>query len=551
MESRLTHVALVVVGLWSFGLMLRPSCGQLLLKGPAQPQATGRGPIATPEAVLKKREAEDWAKVCAADAAEIAGLHAASTAAMKAGDANAVVAVQRWLQVVKGRLAQEKVQRPFLPFFQPAGPTAGLAAGVLQLELARNKAVAAAVAQWRQAQAAYGAAVVMADRREVAVLEARVKAAMKAGDASAVVAAMARLKQAQQQLQRGSPGAFGRPAFWGGSNGSHGNGSGAGGAGSGGGVSGSAGTASGGGSAAPRRDWPKMVQQANAPVAAGSVFAIGPALENDPHLLVGGRVTWHIGTGLGLALSGKQLAQWRRLRLEIRRHFRAIRQAAARRDAAEYRYQLQILEQANPNAPAWQVAWPIKHAEQIERAKVSRLAKKEEHADIKALDRCFRVPRLQVRLVGPKGVAVPTSGPIYGVILAAHVVARHPETPEFSLPSGVSVRMSAFGPMAALQFVPFPRAGTFLSNVPAMEIPAMPVGAEKVEHMTILYCGRYPHYKRSGGIAHRGHGYEFMMKNGSTLRVTAYTSGQSYYHAVWDGVAMPIAKNLVLKIKPQ
>ncbi len=79
----------------------------------------------------------------------------------------------------------------------------------------------------------------------------------------------------------------------------------------------------------------------------------------------------------------------------------------------------------------------------------------------------------------------------------------------------------------------------------------MAVGTEKVEHITILYCGRYPHYTGSGGVAHRSHGYEFIMKNGTTLHATTYTSGQSYYHAVWDGVAMPIAKNLVVKIKPQ
>ncbi len=559
MIHQLRPIVLATMSLTFCTLLLRPCRGQLLLGPATRPLVTRRGGTLAATANLNKRRIADWAKVYAADAAEAAALHAAVISAMKAGHANAVVAAHNQLKMVQARMAQEKAEPPFPFYFQPASPTFGLSPEVLGFEQARNKAVAAALAQWHQAQIEFNRAVEAADRQRIARLQDQVKAAMKAGHASAVVAAMAQLKQAQAQLQQvpsippGVPFSFSRPGNAPNGNGNGGNASGIdlGNGGSGGGGPESSNSSPNGPSAAPRRDWPKMVQQANKPVAAGSVFSLGAALQSDPHLLVGGRVTWHLGTGLGLALSPRQRLEWRRLRLAIRRHFRAIRLAAKRRETAEYRYQLGLLQAANPNATVWQVAWPVKHAEQIERAKVSRLAKKEEHADIKALAKCFRVARLHVRLVGLKGVAVPTSGPIYGVILAAQPVAIHPQTPEFSLPSGISLRAAALGPMAALQYVPLPFPGSFFGNVPPLTIPSMAVGTERVEHIRVLYCGRYPHYTGPGGGAKSGHGYVFILKSGGKLRATSYTVGQSYYHALWDGVDFPIAKDMVVKIKRQ
>ncbi len=544
----------------STGVAVEPCAEQLLLtrsRGPAATQAAAAGRAAA-AAILQKQEAVEWQRVQAAEQTEVAALHAAIIAAMKAGHANAVVAAHNLLITVQDRLAQEKIQPPFPMFFQVSGATFNLPPEEAGVEMARNKAVAAAVARWHEDEAAFQAALAQADRQKVARLRASIKAAMKAGHANAVVAAMAELRAAQQQLQQdspaGSPAVLNRPVFFGGQPGvAGGSGRARGGLGveTNGGATNPAGGAGGGPALPARRDWPKMVREADKPVAAGSVFSLGAALQNDPHQVVGGRVIWHLGTGMGLALSTQQRREWRRLRQEIRQHFQAIRRAAARRDVAEYQYQLGLLEQANPNATMWQVAWPIKHAEQIEHTKVARLAKKEEHADIQALAKCFRLARLRVRLVGLKGVAVPTSGPIYGVILAARSVVVNRETPALTLPSGVSLRAQALGPMAVLQFVPFPDAGPFLSGVPELMIPAMPIGTARVKQLTILYCGPYPRYRSSTGGNKPGHGYVFILKNGSQLRAASYTTGQSYYHAVWDGVAMPIAKNLVVKIKPE
>ncbi len=553
------QIAWAMMGVVFCGLGAGHCWAQLLLTQSQKPAATQPAPSSVMSAPnLRQQKTAAWRKVCAADKTEIAQIKAAVKADMKAGDADAVVAAEGQLKVVQGRLTQEKMESPFPPYFQPTNFTMGLSPDLLEFESTRNKAVAAALAQWHQAQAALKNRQIQKDRQKITQLKVLVKAAMKAGHASAVVSAVAQLKQARQQLQQDMantspvlPQLMGQ-GVGGGSGGNSGNTGGNNNA-IGSGTEPGLDQSSGGAGIEPRSDWPKMVRQANAPQPPGSAVSLATALKNDPQGLVGGRVVWNLNSGLGLALSARQRLGWRLLRRKIRQHFLAIRQEARHRETAEYNYQLSLLHQSNPNSTIWQVAWPVKHAEQIERAKVSRLAKKLEHKDIKLLAACLQVPRLHLRLVGVKGVTVPTRGPIYGVVLAARAVVTNPSTPAFTLPSGTSLRaqalgVQAFGAMPALQ--PVPAFGSFLTQVPERDIPSMPVGEQKSEHITMLYCGRYPHSRGTNGTK-KGSGYVFIMKDGSKLRVSSYTTGQSYYHAVWDGVAMPLAKNLVVKIKPQ
>ena len=167
--------------------------------------------IQTARVALQRQTSAAWRAVAAADTAEIAALNSATTAAMKAGNAPGVVAAQNLIGVVRARLAQEKSEAPFPPYFQAVANVAGLAPPVLALEERRNKAVAAALAQERAGQKAFRDAVLAADKRAVEAWRARVNSAMKAGKAAPVVAAMSWLKEAQQQLRHDSFAAPGRP----------------------------------------------------------------------------------------------------------------------------------------------------------------------------------------------------------------------------------------------------------------------------------------------------------------------------------------------------
>lgn len=102
---------------------------------------------------------------------------------------------------------------------------------------------------------------------------------------------------------------------------------------------------------------------------------------------------------------------------------------------------------------------------------------------------------------------------------------------------------SALGPMAALP-PPF-TANAYLGEVPALTIPAMAIETQRVQHVTILNCARYPHDQNDNLGQKQAHGFIFVMKNGrANILASHYTTGKIYYHAVWDGVGFLIARAL-------
>ena len=197
------QIAWAMMGVVFCGLGAGHCWAQLLLTQSQKPAATQPAPSSVMSAPnLRQQKTAAWRKVCAADKTEIAQIKAAVKADMKAGDADAVVAAEGQLKVVQGRLTQEKMESPFPPYFQPTNFTMGLSPDLLEFESTRNKAVAAALAQWHQVQAALKNRQIQKDRQKITQLKVLVKTAMKAGHASAVVSAVAQLKQARLQLQQ-------------------------------------------------------------------------------------------------------------------------------------------------------------------------------------------------------------------------------------------------------------------------------------------------------------------------------------------------------------
>jgi hypothetical protein len=71
-----------------------------------------------------------------------------------------------------------------------------------------------------------------------------------------------------------------------------------------------------------------------------------------------------------------------------------------------------------------------------------------------------------------------------------------------------------------------------------------------VYKVKILYCARAPHYfqAKTAVPLHPITGYVFQMKSGTKMDATTYTTGTFYYHLAWNGVNLPVAKDLVTNI---
>ena len=168
--------------------------------------------IAAARATLAKNKELAWQGVITADRNELADLHKASIAAMRAENAQSVVTIQGFIAAVRRRLDDEKAGRPFPPGFHVPETYAGTDPVMARAEKRRDVLVTAAEAQLAKAEVAFRHAVLSADRHEIMEIKNRVQAAMKSLDANAVVMNMHRLKLARLQLQwDSSMGADGAP----------------------------------------------------------------------------------------------------------------------------------------------------------------------------------------------------------------------------------------------------------------------------------------------------------------------------------------------------
>ena len=514
--------------------------------------------IQAAQAELQKEQAADWHAVIAADKAEIVSLNAATTAAMKAGNADAVVAAQGLLKTVKIRLAAEKILTAFPPYFQAAANIAGLSDPALNIEVARNKAVASAVAQVKQSQAVFREAVVAADQNAIAQWKRQISADMKAGKPQAVVADMSSMKQLQQQLQdsmaapsvlpapgMGDPNqpAFGpqeilphpgilnptvpayRPSgFFPG-------------VGQPGPAGGQSQVASIGGAISSDL-WPKLITEALKPVAAYSVPSLVAELaryRTDPRRIIGKRVVAFLkrdSTGqliIGGAvndaprLSRQQRLQELGIRNQIIGYFRRIRKNARQNRKNQYNNELNELKIEDPTATEWQVPQSMIFQWKSECSKVTSAAYSAQRKDLRLVALAFLVPPDRAEIVAPAGAQAPTSGAVYGVVvgLVSKTVSR--QTPSIYYSGG------------------YP----YLS-VPPEQIPPCTVYTVK-----ILYCARAPQYLRAKRVVVPGpiKGYVFLMKSGTRMEAATYTTGNFYYHLKWNGINLTVAKDLVVKIR--
>ena len=586
-QSRSGTIALII-GAVSSTLFL--CCGPSLARSAAAQIASGRlQNFQKAQAELKKRIAADWLAVIAADKAEVASLNAATAAAMKAGNPDAVVSAQGLLKIVQARLVSEKAEPPFPPYFQAIASTAGLNDPALKIEAARNEAVAAAVAQTHLAQAAFHDAVVAADQNAIAQWKKRVNADMKADKPHAVVADMSAMKLSQQQLQQDSmtaPAIFPnrgmanqvqpvytppamlpsagmlnptipvyRPPgiFPGAEQPMQGN------------------TASGQstsiGNGISSDQWPKLVKHAMRPVEWNSVPALAAELsryQTGPGKIIGKRVTAFLKTNASgqLAIADSTTAsahfprqlrlQGLRLRKQIIQHFKLIRKEARLRKGAEYQWQLDLLKSQNPRAMGWQVNQSLIFGEKRECSAVTAAAYKLQRKDLRLIALAFHdSPPAGAKLVAPVDGHRPRAGAVYGVVvgISSRSIAR--ETPQLSLPSGQQLRSQVY-------FLPLPNPYPpevppgFLVNVPAVSIPAEPIPPCTACTVNILYCARAPHYfqKRKRAALLPIKSYVFKMKSGTKMDATTYTTGDFYYHLKWNGIDLPVAKDLVVKIIP-
>jgi TonB family protein len=173
--------------------------------------------IAAARATLAKNEAVAWQSVITADRRELTDLHNASIAAMRAENAQSVVAIQKFIIAVRRRLASEEAGRPFPPGFNVPATHTGADPIMAKAEQHRSALVAAAEAQLVKAKDLFQQAVLSADRNVIAQLHARVNAAMKALNANTVVVDMRRLKLAKAQLQADLSSQSEKPPYRGGS----------------------------------------------------------------------------------------------------------------------------------------------------------------------------------------------------------------------------------------------------------------------------------------------------------------------------------------------
>ena len=473
-----------------------------------------------------------WQAVIAADKAEISALNAATSAAMKKGDPNAVVAAQQLIVAVSARLANEKRSSSFPPGFEPATNTTGLAQPELKLELARDKAVADAI--------------ISADQRKIASINASVAKDMKAGKAQLVVGDMSQLKTAQFQLAqdkaaaamllpRAVPtGAVNQPSplFHPG------------------------GLPIGGqtmsqeqghavGDAIPADQWPKLLAEAMKPVEWNSVPSLAAELsrfQSNPATLIGTKVAAYAevnrrgdlvikgSRGPRARLSPTDEMQVRNLRHQLMAQFGAILKSAHAMEGEEYQQALEYQEvnEAGPHAVMAAVPFAQQRREQIRCSKITVPARREEQRDLRGVGIALRSPHNQIQLLAGSGSHPPAGGAVYGVIVGIRAI-RLP----IAVPSYRYEAKPFTSPMVST------RGFTLLAR-------------HQVYHVKLLYCGRAPKYismvkKLASGPVKS---YVFKMKSGTKMEATTYTTGDFYYHLKWNGINLSVAKDLVVKIIP-
>ena len=553
------------------------SFGAVFLRGvpPAFSAAIANTPnaAASPVSSMNRQLAAAWNAVLAAEQAEISALKVQTAAAMKSGNANAVVAAQQALAAVKARLKMEKSWPPFPPYFQPVVGIMSLVPSIRKIAAQRNRAAVAAEGQ------------------RAAVLKHIVNQDMKAGNVNAVVAGVAKLKAAQarwnqdqlalkMQASQGVPalgfspppsspysGHFFRPGPTGPHNFSRpgpfvplGPQSPS----SGGAAQSSPGTDTSLGSI-PSDEWAKLLARAARPVPWNSVPSLSSELArygNSPGKVIGRRVVAFLPSGShagkfivvggpGMALPRQERLQELAVRNQITEHFRLIRKEARLRRKAEYRYQLDQLKQDSPSAMGWQVNQHLLYAEKDECSTVTKAAYSQQRKDLRLVAIAFCGALNGGEVVSPAGRHHPNSGAVYGIVVGIASRSVSSKTPQISLPSGQQLRSQVY--LLGLQTIyPLYRIGTFLGKVPSVNIPIEAIALRTVYTAQILYCGRSPHYVSSGKAGGLGPitGYVFRMKSGTKMDADTYTTGSFYYHLKWNGVDLSVAKDLVVKIIP-
>jgi hypothetical protein len=234
--------------------------------------------------------------------------------------------------------------------------------------------------------------------------------------------------------------------------------------------------------------------------------------------------------GPRLKLSPTDVTRIHLLHLQLVKGFDAIYDQASANEKAEYRL---ALEQAEGTAeervrlgegPAVMAQVPPAEirAEQKEFGKVVIPARRAEASDMATIGAALRPPHNKIRLVGVPGTVIPESGPVYGVVVGVAVREVPAAIPSFTYGYGFTTR-------------------AFTLSKP-----------HKYFQVTLLYCGIAPHYSNVAKKAAVGpiKGYVFKMKSGTKMDATTYTIGDFYYHLKWNGIDLPVAKDLVVKIIP-
>lgn len=161
--------------------------------------------IAAAKATLRRDESLAWRDVIHGDQEELAYLHKASITAMRAGNARAVVVIQKLINAATRQLSVDDSGPPFPPGFNTLADTQAINPIMAGANKRRNALLHAAEAKLAEAHRTFREAVLAADRHVIAQLHVRVNAAMKALDANAVVADMHRLRLAKAQLRADLP----------------------------------------------------------------------------------------------------------------------------------------------------------------------------------------------------------------------------------------------------------------------------------------------------------------------------------------------------------
>ena len=478
-----------------------------------------------------------WQAVIAADKAEISALNAVTAAAMKKGDPNAVVTAQQLINTVRARLAREEAMPSFLPYFDTLTNPAVLPQPEETLELARDQTVAGAL--------------ISEDEKNIVNLKASVASDMKAGKAQLVVNDMSALKQAQVQLAQdksaaamlvrqpagagvfNQPGSFFRPGGF---------------------PAGAQIPASQGqfqfagssvGTAIPVDRWRGLVAAAMKPVGWSAVPSLAEELSrfaSNPGKLIGMKVlAYGEANTLGEAiirgsrgrpaeLSAANRIKVQRLRHQLAAQFDAICQRAHADEKQEYQAALE--QQEVPGAVMATVPFAQQRREQLRCSAVTIPARRAERKDLRDIGTALRPPHNRLELLSVSGRRLPSTGAVYGVIVGINAVDLPIVIPSFRYSNSQS--WAAF---------PFPHPGV---SADGFTLDC----THKVYQVKLLYCAKSPNYitiathKALGPIK----GYVFHLKNGNTVQATSYTTGTDYYHTVWDGIGIPVAKNLVVKI---